>query len=102
MRKDFLYTQFGRYIEDLSDEQVKRINLPAAQELLHKKISKTYLNNMKRAVLEDRSNIRTSAKCRLVLDKIKAKLDEVFPRWSEEHGEEEGKTYIKIWLEGKP
>lgn len=84
-------------------DQVRSLNFNQATDLLRTRdFSVTFLHNMKRVIimaLQDRDDEDRLQQVKL---KIKTWLDTNFPNWEAEHGRENDKPYITIWLKGKP
>jgi hypothetical protein len=66
------------------------------------RLSHTFVNNMKSAVIMAMENRDDENDLQQVKTKIKSWLDANFPNWEAERDREDGKPCIKIWLEGKP
>jgi len=88
---------------DYTIEQVQGLRFGQAVELLETRdFSLTFLNNMKRGVVDALRNHNDTANAEQLKQTAKTWLDAHFPDWEAERGREGGKPYVTIWLEGKP
>lgn len=86
-----------------SIEQIQALNFNQAADLLGTlDFTVTFLNNMKRGLVDALRNRDDEATMKQLKQPIKAWLNESFPDWEAERGREGGKPYVTIWLEGKP
>ena len=88
---------------DYTIEQVKSLRFGQAVELLEtREFDGTFLNNMKRGLIDAIRGRNDVANTETVKGKIKTWLNNNYPDWEIEHGREGDKPFVKIWLEGKP
>jgi hypothetical protein len=86
-----------------SIEQVQALSFNQAADLLGTRdFTVTFLNNMKRGVIDALQNRDDKANMEQLKQTAKAWLDAHFPDWEAEKGREGGKPFVTIWLEGKP
>ncbi len=86
-----------------SIEQVQALSFNQAADLLGTRdFTVTFLNNMKRGVIDALRNRDDKANMEQLKQTAKAWLDANFPNWEAERGREGGKPYVTVWLEGKP
>ena len=85
-----------------SIEQVQGLRFGQAVELLETRdFSITFLNNMKRGIVDVLRNHNDKANMEQLKQTAKAWLDANFPDWEAERGRQGNKSYVTIWLEGK-
>ncbi len=86
-----------------SIEQVQALSFNQAADLLGTRdFTITFLNNMKRGVIDALRNRDDKANMEQLKQTAKTWLDANFPDWEAERDREDGKPYVKIWLEGRP
>lgn len=65
------------------------------------RLSHTFVNNMKSAVIMAMENRDDENDLQQVKTEIKSWLDANFPNWEAERGRDGDKPYVTIWLKGK-
>ena len=105
MKDHPLYKNFEQIAcdSDYTLEQVQDLDFNQAADLLRTRdFTITFLNNMKRSVIATLRSRDDEANLQQLQQQTKAFLDSNFPGWEAEHGRQDHKPYITIWLEGKP
>jgi len=86
-----------------SIEQVQALSFNQAANLLGTRdFTVTFLNNMKRGVIDALRNRDDKANTKQLKQTVKTWLDTNFPDWEAESGRQGSKPFVTIWLEGKP
>lgn len=86
-----------------SIEQVQALSFNQAADLLGTRdFTVTFLNNMKRGVIDVLRNRDDKANMEQLKQTVKTWLDANFEDWEAERGRQGNKPFITIWLEGKP
>jgi len=84
-------------------KQVQGANFNQVAELLESRdFSLTFLNNMKRGIIDALQSRDDKNNLQQLKQKAKSWLDTNFPEWKAERGRDGDKPYVTIWLEGKP
>ena len=66
-----------------------------------KNLSGTYIKNVLRLVAHRATDMRDTANMQALKGQAKNWLDSNFPDWEAEKGQENGRSYVKIFWEGK-
>lgn len=86
-----------------SVEQIEALNFNQAASLFGERtFTLTFLNNMKRGVIDTLQNRDDENNLQQLKQKAKNWLGANLPDWEAEKGRQDDKPYITIWLEGKP
>jgi len=84
-------------------EQVQALGFNKTAELLQTRdFTVTLLNNMKRDIIASLHNRDDKANMEQLKQTVKTWLNANFPDWEAESGRQGNKSYVTIWLEGKP
>ena len=105
MRNHPLYKQLKQIVLDnnYTIEQIQQMGFNEAAQLLGTRdFTETFLNNMKRGLVDTVQERDDKADFQKVRQRLKTWLDDTFPDWQIERGQEGIRPYIKIWLKGKP
>jgi len=105
MKNHLLYKKLKQIALDgnYTIEQVQNASFNQVAAILGTRdFTLTFLNNMKRGIIDTLRNRDDEDNMQALRIVAMAWLNANFPNWKAERGRESDKPFVKIWLEGKP
>lgn len=106
MRNHPLYKKLKRIVldGDYTIDQVEKATMGQVAKLLGPEVrfSQAFFQNMKRGIIMTLRNRDDENDMQQLKQTAKTWLDANFPDWTAERGRDGDKTYVTIWLRGKP
>lgn len=106
MRNHPLYKKLKQIAlaENYTIDQVEKATMGQVAKLLGPDVrfTQAFLHNMKRGIIMTLQNRDDENDMQQLKQTAKTWLDSNFPDWDAERGREGDKTFVKIWLKGKP
>lgn len=84
-------------------QQVRDATYNQVAELLGERgFGNAFLTNMKRLLITEMQGVQDEENMQQLKQTAKSWLDANFPDWEAERGREDDKSFVTIWLNGKP